>query len=211
MRNWKTTSLGIITIAIALAEAVKALLDNDPNTNVNFPVLIATITSGWGLIHASDAKPTPAPSASPTATALLALALAGLALSLFAPRIARADEPVGTACFSETKVGKLCFQPDVAAALVQMDMKTGKLTTTIDPMLGYGMKLWADKPYAIGISGHLGIRPGASDADQRMMFTGGLSFFNYVQLQAGRVFRGDGHWLLFIGLGSDLVPRTTGS
>ncbi len=53
MKNWKTTTLGILTIAGVAVNAGISLLQGHP---LNLPVLIAGVTSGWGLIHASDAQ-----------------------------------------------------------------------------------------------------------------------------------------------------------
>ena len=54
--SWRTTALGVCTILAALGAAGKALLDGDPNTGVDMPVLIAAITAGLGLIMARDHK-----------------------------------------------------------------------------------------------------------------------------------------------------------
>ena len=53
MNNWKTTTLGILTIVGAIVSAGTSLLQGHP---VNVPVLFAGITGGWGLIHAADSK-----------------------------------------------------------------------------------------------------------------------------------------------------------
>ena len=52
--SWKTTAFGVCTIVMALAGAGKALLDGDPATGVDIPMLIAYITTGIGLIMARD-------------------------------------------------------------------------------------------------------------------------------------------------------------
>ena len=52
--SWKTTGLGIVTIIFALSDAAKAMLDSDPLTNPAWPVVIAAITAGIGLIMARD-------------------------------------------------------------------------------------------------------------------------------------------------------------
>ena len=51
--NIKTTVLGIAAILAAVAPAAIALLHNQP---VDWTQLIATVTAGWGLIVAKDAK-----------------------------------------------------------------------------------------------------------------------------------------------------------
>ncbi len=54
MQNWKTTTLGILTI---LGGLVNASIEYLGGKTVSVPTLITTITAGWGLIHASDAQP----------------------------------------------------------------------------------------------------------------------------------------------------------
>lgn len=52
--SWKTTVLGIATVLNVGATAAIALLDSDPNTNVNYTLVIAQLTAGFGLIFARD-------------------------------------------------------------------------------------------------------------------------------------------------------------
>lgn len=53
MGSWKTTALGILTIVAALTHAGQAWLSGQP---MDFTMLIAALTAGWGLIHAADAS-----------------------------------------------------------------------------------------------------------------------------------------------------------
>jgi hypothetical protein len=55
MKDWKTTAMGGLTIAGVLIAAALNLLHGQP---VNVPVLITGLTTGVGLIKASDSKPT---------------------------------------------------------------------------------------------------------------------------------------------------------
>jgi hypothetical protein len=55
MNNWKTTTLGILTILGGLTNAGVVYLQGN---HVDLPTLFAAITAGWGLIHASDSKAT---------------------------------------------------------------------------------------------------------------------------------------------------------
>ena len=57
-RNWRTTLLGLCTILAAVGAAGKALLDGDPGTTVDMPILLAQVTAGVGLLLARDAKVT---------------------------------------------------------------------------------------------------------------------------------------------------------
>lgn len=54
MKNWKTTTLGVLTIVAAVSNAGVEYLNGHP---VNMLALSAAVAAGWGLIHASDAKP----------------------------------------------------------------------------------------------------------------------------------------------------------
>jgi hypothetical protein len=55
-KSWRTTTLGITTILMAIAGVVQALVDNDPATNPDMTVAVAAVLSGFGLIFARDAK-----------------------------------------------------------------------------------------------------------------------------------------------------------
>jgi hypothetical protein len=57
-KSWKTTVMGILTIMGALIVAGKALLDNDPSTNVDVAALWVSIMAGIGLITAKDSNVT---------------------------------------------------------------------------------------------------------------------------------------------------------
>lgn len=50
--NVKTTSLGILTILLALGNAVASYLKTG---TCNLTELVPTVTTGWALIHAQDA------------------------------------------------------------------------------------------------------------------------------------------------------------
>lgn len=52
--NWKTTAAGVATILVAVGNAVIEFLKTH---NVNVLVLGTGISTGLGLIHASDSKP----------------------------------------------------------------------------------------------------------------------------------------------------------
>jgi hypothetical protein len=52
MRNWKTTSLGILTIIVALATGAKEYLATD--SLPDFGLIVAAILSGWGLVQSKD-------------------------------------------------------------------------------------------------------------------------------------------------------------
>ena len=52
--SWKTSITGIITIVVAILNALKLLVDGDPTTNPDWSLLIASITAGLGLLFARD-------------------------------------------------------------------------------------------------------------------------------------------------------------
>jgi hypothetical protein len=52
--SWKTTVLGIIAIVMAALTVAKTLIDGDPATNPDWPMVISAVTAGWGLIVARD-------------------------------------------------------------------------------------------------------------------------------------------------------------
>ena len=58
MKSWKTTVMGVCAILVAVAGAVKMLVDNDPSTNPDWTAVCAAVAAGVGLIAARDNKVT---------------------------------------------------------------------------------------------------------------------------------------------------------
>lgn len=54
MRSWRTTVLGVISILVALLEAVRDLVDLDTATNPDWNLVFLAIATGIGLIWARD-------------------------------------------------------------------------------------------------------------------------------------------------------------
>jgi hypothetical protein len=52
MRNWKTTTTGILTILIAIATGAKEYLTTDALPDIG--LIVAAVLSGWGLVQAKD-------------------------------------------------------------------------------------------------------------------------------------------------------------
>jgi hypothetical protein len=52
MRNWKTNTIGILTIIIALATGTKEYLATDSLPDLG--LIVAAVLSGWGLVQAKD-------------------------------------------------------------------------------------------------------------------------------------------------------------
>ena len=56
--SWRTTALGALTILGVLVAAGKTLVDGDPLTNPDWPMVISGCMGGFGLIQARDNKVT---------------------------------------------------------------------------------------------------------------------------------------------------------
>ena len=54
MRNWKTTSIGILTILVAVATGAKEYLATD--TLPDLGLIVTSILAGWGLVQAKDSN-----------------------------------------------------------------------------------------------------------------------------------------------------------
>ena len=54
MKNWKTTTLGILTIVGAMVAAAQAALQTG---HFDWGAIAPQLTAGWALIHAADAAP----------------------------------------------------------------------------------------------------------------------------------------------------------
>jgi hypothetical protein len=52
MRNWKTTTIGALTILIAIATGAKEYLATD--TLPDLGLIVASVLAGWGLVQAKD-------------------------------------------------------------------------------------------------------------------------------------------------------------
>lgn len=52
--SWKTNVAGIATIVGAICAALKAQFDNDPSTVADWPLVVAAVTGGIGLLFARD-------------------------------------------------------------------------------------------------------------------------------------------------------------
>lgn len=57
MKNWKTTTSGILTIILPILGMLLKWLNGEPITNSDLAILSAAATSGTGLWFARDAQP----------------------------------------------------------------------------------------------------------------------------------------------------------
>lgn len=56
MSNWKTTSLGVLTILAVAVHVGMQLLQGQMPSQADMTADAAGLATGWGLIHAADAK-----------------------------------------------------------------------------------------------------------------------------------------------------------
>ena len=52
MRNWKTTTIGVLTMIIAVATGAKEWLTTDAIPDLT--LVVASVLAGWGLVQAKD-------------------------------------------------------------------------------------------------------------------------------------------------------------
>jgi hypothetical protein len=52
MRNWKTSTIGVLTIIIALATGTREYLQTDALPDLG--LIVTSILAGWGLVVAKD-------------------------------------------------------------------------------------------------------------------------------------------------------------
>jgi uncharacterized membrane protein len=53
-KNWRTTTLSVIAIILVLLTAIKAVMDNDPSTNVDINVFLASLFAAAQGLFAKD-------------------------------------------------------------------------------------------------------------------------------------------------------------
>lgn len=53
-KNWKTTLAGLGAILISVGVAMQAFFDGNPETVVNWEVVLASLVAGLGLVFARD-------------------------------------------------------------------------------------------------------------------------------------------------------------
>lgn len=56
MRNWRTTTAGILAAVGALATAIARQIDGDPATDPGWSVVVPMIVGAVGLLVAADAR-----------------------------------------------------------------------------------------------------------------------------------------------------------
>jgi hypothetical protein len=129
-------------------------------------------------------------------TLVLLLALAA------APAFAQDPSPKFGGCFQN---GDTCFGPSVSITLVALDLKTGSVTTSVSPGLGYGVTFNSTKWYTVGVAGYATFRDTAEG--QRVVASGVVSFVEYVRLGLGWQVGPNTKPFLLLGIGSDFGSR----
>jgi divalent metal cation (Fe/Co/Zn/Cd) transporter len=56
MKNWRTTLLGLFSIASVIMSAVQLMIDGDPKTNPDWNLVFAQCSAGVGLILAREQR-----------------------------------------------------------------------------------------------------------------------------------------------------------
>jgi hypothetical protein len=57
--NWKTTLGALGTILVLAGDSLKAITDNDPTTNPDIKLILATAGLVWSALFAKDATDSP--------------------------------------------------------------------------------------------------------------------------------------------------------
>jgi len=60
-KNWKTTTVGVLALITLIATAGKAILDNDPATNVDLATFVPLLLGAIAAIFAKDGDQTGVP------------------------------------------------------------------------------------------------------------------------------------------------------
>lgn len=56
--NWETSAMGVGAILTAVGAAITAMFDGNPDTHVNWSLLLPAVMAGIGLIRSRDANKT---------------------------------------------------------------------------------------------------------------------------------------------------------
>lgn len=133
-----------------------------------------------------------------------------LALLLSSPvRAQPADRLLGS-CYATETFSQFCFGPSAAITLGQYNLTTGKFLGGVMPGAGYGITLFADKPYQTGLAAYASFRAGGgTDVPNQAIPSLVLSFANYIRIGFGCAFTEQPvgpvsrQWLINFGLGAD--------
>jgi hypothetical protein len=108
--------------------------------------------------------------------------VAGLALAV--PQQARADDAPTRRFGDCVDGGFFCFGPSATISLVDYDLKAHRTKLGFIPGIGYGVVLFADKPYALGASIYVAV---SGDSASPTVITPSviLSFAEYVRFGVG--------------------------
>jgi hypothetical protein len=155
---------------------------------------------------AKPVEPLPPPKGFGALGFLIATAIVSL-LFLFAPVLARADDPKFGGCVGKTPT--TCFGPSVSVTMIAIDAKTGDVQFRLDPNLGYAVTFWTDKWYKTAIGGYAGLN--STGTGKRLVPSAVVSVAEYVRVGLERQLGGaDARTFVLFALGADFGSSASG-
>ena len=217
MNDWKTTTLGILTI---LAGLVNAAMDYLNGKNINYPTLIAAITAGWGLIHAKDSStPNLGNVTNSAGAAKLGALLLGLVLILGLAVTPVHAQTMPTTLYGVGMAGSPYATPPVAGMGLFAKQITGTTysATLFQVIPNNQQKFTVTSNVGTGIAQQLFVIPGTKYAVYGMA-TGGISWqssnvglsFNGAATVPLRYKKSNWYALPFVGWNKSAVANGTG-
>lgn len=218
--SWKTTLFGV---ALAIGTDLLGQLSNSPNVWVHTAaVMVAIPFALFKDQHVKDgtaAKIDPPPALlafflvftlalgahaqTPGARAVQAGTLADVAQSDPTPvPVAPAPVVVVPRFGGCNKVGSLCYGPSISISLISFNLRTKDFVEGLIPGVGYGVTFFADQPYQLGLAGYANVQTSGPGVPSSGMFSGVLSFAEYIRLGIGyQVIGGNGSTFILGGIG----------
>lgn len=194
-----TIAGGLAAVAASLAVYL-GTLPVDPKYQL-YVFIASAVLAGIGAAYKPPVKPTDVPK---TLILLLALSFASVASAQdTAPKFDSATfAPEPTPRFGGClNGGATCFSPNVSVTLMAVNLKTGVVTTSVSPGLGYGVTFNSQKWYKIGLAAYATFRDTAEG--QKIVPSVVGSFAEYVRIGVGYQVGGQDKPFLLIGLGTD--------
>jgi len=192
-----TIAGGLAAVAGALATYL-GTLPIDPKWSLLIYIACALLAGISAAYKPKAIAPTMPPPPAGFVRLGLLLTLLVLALVFALPARAQDSGPKFGGCM---KSGETCFGPSVSITLVALDLKTGAVTTSVSPGLGYGVTFNAREWYTVGVAGYATFRDTA--VGQRVVASVVFSFVEYVRIGAGAQVGPGARPFLLLGVGSD--------
>ncbi len=137
-----------------------------------------------------------------TTTAITAFLLAVLMLGFAA--VARADDSAPPPLGGCNKALTVCWGPTTSISVVAYSLSTGQFSAGLIPGAGYGVTLWRNTSYALGLGGYASLKT-TGTGPTTGLFSVIASFNNYLRFGFARqIFNTEHENLLVLGLGMDL-------